>query len=352
MDPRRGVTFETRSERLYLMTDATPDRPVAAALAEAAAAAGYAPSVHNTQPWRWRVHPDRLELHAERGRQLTNIDPDGRLLMLSCGAALHHARLALAAEGWTAEVRRLPDPNQPDLLAAVNATGRTPVTSEAIRLVQAMQVRHTDRRPVSDQALPADWTNTIVAATRGLARLQPLTGEQVLDLAAAAAKAEAVEANDPQIQAELAYWTSQAAPEGTGLPPTALPERPQETTVPGRDFGHPGTLPIGPGHDRTAVYALLYGDDDEPESWLRAGEALSAAWLAATVLGASVVPLSGVIEVASTRQVLRRTLAQLGYPYLVLRLGVADADHAGPPHTPRIPVEQVVDTSPLGQQDA
>jgi len=334
------------------MTDATPDRPVAAALAEAAAAAGYAPSVHNTQPWRWRVHPDRLDLLADRGRQLTKIDPDGRLLMLSCGAALHHARLALAAEGWTAEVSRLPDPTRPDLLAVVNATGRTPVTSGAIRLVQAMQVRHTDRRPVGDQALVADWAEAIVTATRDLARLQPLTGEQVLDLSAAAAKAEAVEADDPEIKAELAYWTSRAAPEGTGLPPAVLPERPPETTVPGRDFGHPGTLPIGPGHDRAAVYALLYGDDDEPESWLRAGEALSAAWLTATVLGASVVPLSGVIEVTSTRQVLRRALAQLGYPYLVLRLGVADPEHAGPPHTPRMPVKQVVDTSPLGQQDA
>ena len=71
-------------------------RPVAVALAEAAASAGYAPSVHNTQPWRWRAHPDRLDLYAARDRQLTETDPEGRLLLLSCGAALHHARLALA----------------------------------------------------------------------------------------------------------------------------------------------------------------------------------------------------------------------------------------------------------------
>jgi hypothetical protein len=62
-----------------------------------------------------------------------------------------------------------------------------------------------------------------------------------------------------------------------------LPARPQRTTVPGRDFGTAGTLPIGPGHDR-AAYAVSYGDDDEPESSLRAGEALSAAWLTATEL--------------------------------------------------------------------
>jgi nitroreductase len=74
----------------------TNDRPLATAFAEAAATAGHAPSVHNTQPWRWRVHPDRLDLLAARERQLAAIDPRSRLLVLSCGAALHHAVSALA----------------------------------------------------------------------------------------------------------------------------------------------------------------------------------------------------------------------------------------------------------------
>ena len=130
------------------------ERPMAALLATAAATAGYAPSIHNTQPWRWRVQPDRLELYAERDRQLAATDPDGRLLMLSCGVALHHARLALAAEGLTAQVRRLPDPAEPDLLAVIVPTGRTTATGEAMRLVQTMELRHTDRRPVGDEPVP------------------------------------------------------------------------------------------------------------------------------------------------------------------------------------------------------
>ena len=134
-------------------------------------------------------------------------------------------------------------------------------------------------------------------------------------------QAAAVEAAEPEIREELEYWTGRARPAGTGLPADVLPEREQQTTVPGRDFGRAGTLPIGPGHDRVAVYAVLYGDEDDPCDWLRAGEALSAGWLRATELGVSVVPLSGVIEVASTRQTLRALLAGLGHPYLVLRLG-------------------------------
>ncbi|MEV5694589.1 nitroreductase family protein [Micromonospora globbae] len=344
--PRVG--HDRRRGKVVRMSQESPtDRPLTTALAEAAATAGHAPSVHNTQPWQWRVLPDALELRAARSRQLAATDPEGRLLTLSCGTALHHARTALAAEGWTPVVERLPDPDDPQLLARLTGLHRTDPDPAAMRLVQCMQVRHTDRRPVSDEPVPTTAVKEIAeAAVAEGSRLQILDGDQVLELAAAAAHAGTVEAEDPQLREELAYWTSRAGT-GTGLPSDVLPEQAPQTTVPARDFGRPGTLPIGAGHDRAAVYALLYGDEDEPDSWLRAGEALSAAWLTATRLGVSVVPLSGVVEVEGTRQTLRGLLAGLGHPYIVLRLGIADPAHAGPPHTPRLATEQVVDTSAL-----
>ncbi|MFJ6196973.1 Acg family FMN-binding oxidoreductase [Micromonospora sp. NPDC092111] len=336
------------------MSHETPatDRPLTTALAEAAATAGYAPSVHNTQPWRWRVLPDALELRVVRDRQLTAADPEGRLLALSCGAALHHARVALAAEGWTAVVERLPDPAHPELLARLTGLTRAGAAPDAMRLVQCMQVRHTDRRPVSDEQVPADAIGEITrAASAEGAQLQILDSDQVMELAAAASHAGVVEAEDPQTRDELQYWTNRAG-SGTGLPPEVLPQDQPQTTVPGRDFGRTGSLPVGPGHDKAAGYALLFGDEDEPQSWLRAGEALSALWLTATRRGVSVVPLSGVVEVPGTRQTLRQLLSGLGFPYLVLRLGIADPAQAGPPRTPRLPTEQVVDTSAVRDQPA
>ncbi|WP_203713972.1 Acg family FMN-binding oxidoreductase [Asanoa siamensis] len=315
--------------------------PVATALAEAANAAGYAPSIHNTQPWSWRVGPERLELFAVRDRQLAATDPDARLMTLSCGAALHHARLALLAHGWSARVRHLPDPARPDLLADLVADEPVEMTPDAVRMVWAMRVRHTDRRPVSDEPVPPAVEATLTAAADGLARLHWLTADQVVELAAAACRAGEIAAEDPLVRAELAYWTSRSAPAGTGLPPDVLPARPPETTVPARDYGSPGTLPIGPGHDRQARYAVLYGDDDEPTAWLRAGEALAAVWLTAVGEGVSVVPLSGAVEVPATRGILRGLLSGIGFPYLVLRLGIMGA--GGPPATPRLPAERTVD---------
>src|SRR3954471_12049169 len=85
-----------------------------AALESAARASLHAPSVFNTQPWRWRISGDSMELWADPARKLEASDPEGNRLMLSCGALLHHVRVSVAAAGWTAAVNRLPDPERPD----------------------------------------------------------------------------------------------------------------------------------------------------------------------------------------------------------------------------------------------
>jgi nitroreductase len=313
-------------------------------LANAAALAGYAPSIHNTQPWHWRVSDKALDLYVVPARQLAITDPDGRLSVLSCGAALHHARVALAAEGRQVDVTRMPDPADPDHLARIVPQDRTPVSPAAVRLVQTVRVRHTDRRPVTEPPVSAEELDRIAAAVRSeRANLHVLRAEQVLELAAAVSYAQRTEAADEAWQAELAYWTGGDRPAGTGVPDTAIPAQPPQTTVAGRDFGHPGSLPISAEHDRAATFAIIYGDQDDRPDWLRAGEALSAAWLTATELGVSVVPLSATVEIPATRLALRQLLSGLGEPHLVLRLGHPDPDQAGPPHTPRLPSAQTIE---------
>lgn len=321
----------------------TSDRSLATVLAEAASAAGRAPSVHNTQPWRWRVYDRWMELYADRERQLDVSDPDGRLLMISCGAALHHARVALAAEGWVAVVTRLPGAADPDRVARVELGDHIGVTPEAMRQFQATLTRHTDRRPVTDEPVPIEDVAAIRAAAEGeRVHLHVLPAEQVSELAVAATRAETIEAADPVRRAEMTHWLRGPHP-GTGLPDTVIPSHRPHTDVPVRDFGRPGTLPTGPDGDRFATYTVMFGDADTPAGWLRAGEALSAAWLTATERGVTVVPFSAVVEAAAPRAILRRLLAGLGHPYLVLRLGLVDPDHATPPHPPRLASAQTVE---------
>jgi hypothetical protein len=334
-----------------LMSDDAATHPTDAqnpteALVEAATAAGYAPSIHNTQPWRWRLTGSSLDLSIERDRVLEVTDPDARLATVSCGAALHHARMALAAQGWTVTVSRMPDHADPDHLARLGVEGRSPVGQPSTPHLRTIPLRHTDRRPVTGAPIDDEQLEAITAAVEAEdTSLHILRPDQVLELAAAADHAQRAEADDSAWQSELAYWTGGTRPGGTGVPDAAIPDRATRTTVPGRDFGHHGDLSISADHDKTAMFVMLYGRADEPLDWLRAGEALSAGWLTATEHGVSVLPHSAPIEVVGTRQAMRAMIASVGYPFLMLRLGRIDPADSGPPHAPRLPADQIIDRS-------
>jgi hypothetical protein len=64
------------------------------------ATANLAPSVHNTQPARWRLAKDgSILVLADLKRQLLSGDPSGRDMGVSCGAALEGTLMALGEAG-------------------------------------------------------------------------------------------------------------------------------------------------------------------------------------------------------------------------------------------------------------
>jgi nitroreductase len=325
-------------------THAIDTRAEARALSNAVTTAAHAPSIHNTQPWRWHLTHNQLDLYLDQGRSLEVTDPDSHLAALSCGAALHHALVSLAADGWHTILARMPNPAHPDYLAQLRLDHRIPVEPTAIRHLQTIGLRHTDRRPTLDTAIDRDRLRSIVTAVESAgAGLHLLRPDQVYDLATAADHAQRTEAGEAAWQAELAHWTGGTRPGGSGIPDTAIPDHAPQTTVPGRDFGHHGDLPLSDTHDHAAAFAILYGPEDNRLDWLRAGEALSAAWLTATELGVSVLPLSATIEVPATREHMRHLLADIGYPCLVLRFGTPDPADPQVPHAPRLSPEQIIE---------
>ncbi|MFI7602276.1 Acg family FMN-binding oxidoreductase [Actinoplanes sp. NPDC049681] len=305
------------------------------ALAEAARLAQRAPSVFNTQPWRWRVRSNALELLREPDRTLAVTDPGGRQLLLSCGAALHHARLGLTAAGRRIAVTRFPDPASPDLLARIDVRGRAEPDDRVRRLRGAVPRRRTDRRPFGATPVPEAALRRLreAAQVEGTA-LHLLSRDQVPALATAATNAAAAEQADPAYRRALDEWTHRPPGSGDGVPAgTAVPAGPR--AVPVRDFAPGGTpgLAIGPGDDSGTAYAVLYGPGDTAVEWLRAGEALSAVLLTAVVEGLGAAPMSDVLEVGESRRMVRSLLPE-GRPYLALRIGVPVAAEAPPP-TPR-----------------
>jgi hypothetical protein len=305
--PRRGLIVFTSSGR---HTDA-----ISEVLTAAAADADHAPSVYDTRPWRWHATGDRLDLHLDRSRVLDITDPAARLGILSCGAALHHARVSVAAQGWDADVTRMPAPADPGRLATLRVTGKAsvPVEAPAVRRAWTAGVRRSGDRQPGGPSVRSEHIDAITMAVEAEGgSLHVLAPDQVGVLATAAGLGRRAESGDTGWQHEMDYWTGANPRAGAGTPDAVIASR----------GGHRGDPRLTNGHDPSAKFAILYGSDDRPQAWLRAGEAFSAAWLTAVEIDVSVLPLSATIEMIGARRAMRVVLASFGFPYLVLRVAL------------------------------
>ena len=108
------------------MTRTTPDTEI---IAKAIRLACRAPSLHNSQPWRWVVGEAAVDLFADHERVVRSADRSGREAIISCGAALDHFRIAMAAAGWKTNVDPFPNPSDRDHLASLDFTPAHYVTT-------------------------------------------------------------------------------------------------------------------------------------------------------------------------------------------------------------------------------
>jgi hypothetical protein len=324
---------------MYGLTDSEMGR--------AAARGVLAPSVHNTQPWRFVISRGRLELHADRQRQLHVLDPRGRQLMISCGCALFNVRVALAAAGYDARVDRFPDPDRPDLLARVSLP---PQNSHGIRIAAldaAIERRRTNRRRFFERGVPPDTLHRLSeAAQEEAAELFEVTApEHRLAVARLSRQADTVELTDPAYRAELRAWTTADPHRGDGVLVTTIPhvDAGAADDLPMRDFdtGGQGWLPVDTDSSHDQCLLLLGTLDDDRMAWLRAGEALERVWLELTRQGFVASLLTQIIEVRQTHELLRQELDLAMHPHLLMRVGQAP----GTPPSPRRPVTDVISES-------
>jgi hypothetical protein len=312
-----------------------------------------APSVHNTQPWSWRVlDATTIELYADRSRHLRVTDPRGRDLAISCGAALHHLVVAAEAFGLVADVLLLPSHQVEEPLARIQLSAGHSET-KSVEWLTALENRLTDRRGFSTWEVPTERLRHLCdAATEWGAHALPLSdpwvrhrAEELLE------RARRVQGANPQITEELGVWTDRLGPSVEGIPTenTTPTRRPGITHRPSRFEPVPTA---GPTHtheesdlepELTDGLVAICTARDDLRSWLQAGQAMSAVWLRATLGGLAVTAVSQVIEVESTRRLLQRDLfSNTGRPQILLRIGWPDITRPPLPHTPRRSLEDVL----------
>ncbi|NJC73317.1 nitroreductase [Planosporangium thailandense] len=308
-------------------------------------AATRAPSMLNTQPWRFRLGRDQIDVLVDPQRRLARADPTGVAARIACGAALLNLRLALAVRGTPGIVRLQPDRTDPYLVARLTPDTPCAPTPVEVRLYRAIPARHSNRTPFLDQPVPVTARGDLIAAARAEdAWLDLLIGPAAVEATAGLVRAahEVLE-RDAGYRAELSTWvragtpaTQLAAVDGVPVGAGGPAPRPYEL-LPRRDFGGE-ELPSHRQFERDPLIAVLGGNGDWPADQIQAGQALQRVWLTATDLGLAASLFSQPIEVPSVREQLRLALGRHAAPQMVMRFGYA----VPAPASPRRPVTDVI----------
>lgn len=319
------------------MNSLVPDEKTVRAVLERA---GRAPSLHNSQPWRWRWNGTTVALHVDPTHILPAIDAFNRQGVLGCGIVLHHATAAFAASGWPVRVERFPEPSVRSHMASLAFRGRREPTEGELAIGTAIDRRYTDRAPFT---VFDHWTSLqplLASACRDYwTMLTVLDDDLRTQLNELSWMTAAMRQRDPKYQIEAREWLGGRIP-GSGIPAAALPTAQDADLVPINRGFPAGTADAGhEGHDH-AHLVLLSTTDDTAESLLSCGEALSTVLLECTRHGASTCVLTHLTELPAIRARVR-TLTETEHPQVFVRVGGATAPR--PPRTPRRSVDSVLD---------
>lgn len=307
-----------------------------------------APSLHNSQPWRWIAQRHAVQLFLDADRAPRSTDTSGREAVIGCGAVLDHFRVAMAAAGWATNVDRFPNPNNLDHLASVDFSPLDFVTDGHRSRAHAILQRRTDRLPL---AAPANW-ESFLEQLRGTmdgseVYLDVVAGKHHAELAHASQLAESQRLYDSSYHSEIIGWTS-GFNNADGIPPGALLSATESDRVDiARHFPsspHPERRPdVSADHANVLV---LSTPDDTRRSALRCGEALSAVLLDATMAGMATCTLTHITEVAASRHVVATLIAHDAAPQVVVRVGDSPGTGDLIPTTPRRPIGDVLEVEP------
>ncbi|MCV7229594.1 Acg family FMN-binding oxidoreductase [Mycolicibacterium komossense] len=315
-------------------------------VAEAVHRACRAPSIHNSQPWRFVDDADSLQLFLDRDR-LVDTDSSGRQALLSCGAVLDHLTVAMAATGWASHVDYYPNPNDHTHLASVDFSPMSFVTDAHRLRAEAIMARRTDRLPFE---APSGWDAVEVLLRHGvgddLAQLDVLPVNARPRLAEASQLTESLRLYDSSYHSELSWWTG---PFGSsdGIPQSSLISAAESDRV---DIGR--NFPVTHHRERrsqvaedTSKVLVLSALDDTRRDILACGQALSMTLLEATMAGLATCPLTHMTELEASCDILRE-LTGRALPQVVIRVGVVPATDTAPPPTPRRPLDEVLTWRP------
>lgn len=336
-----------------LLTPPSVARPVGYRLRFALQAAILAPSVHNTQPWRFRISDGPapyVDLLMDPERELPALDPSHRQLVISCGAALTALEVGLMGCGLEPRIELFPTGSSASCLARVIVTDLAVPHQLSRESWLLLARRRTYRGAMSHRMITPFLQEQLTQAAAPSALLHFVPEARWNDIERLITDASRQQATTPAIDEELRAWTRGEERTRDGVPPANWQRTSEQVAmapVVQRDFAQgravPGEMPI-PGVEGNPRLAALLTPDDTPGDWVAAGMALMRVALSAESAGLALGYLNQPTEVPGLRTRLAWLLephsAESKVPQLVMRFGYPA--QGLPPASPRRPVREVL----------
>ncbi|MGJ4938933.1 Acg family FMN-binding oxidoreductase [Bradyrhizobium sp. HKCCYLS1011] len=335
----RGATGSMADYEAYsaqLRAALTPD------IADVIRYATLAPNSHNTQPWRFRVTNDVIEVLPDFARRTPVVDPDDHHVFVSLGCAAANLAIAASASGRPGELVLTADGAGVHYTFTTNQP-RTEPWLEAITKRQSTRAEY-DGRAVST----ADITRLQTAGAAPGVNLVIVTARaEMATIGELVVAGNSAQMADPAFMRELKQWVRfnprSAMETGDGLFSSAS-GNPSLPTALGR-IAFDRVVSAGSENDKyarqiasSAGLAVFVGDEADSMHWIKVGQACQRFALEATRLGLKLAFINQPVEIADLRPELARLIGTTKRPDLVLRFGY------GPtlPYAPRRPVAEVL----------
>jgi hypothetical protein len=304
-----------------------------------------APSRHNAQPWLFEIEGPELRVYGDWRRALRVADPQGRELLMACGAAAFNVEVAALHHGHATSLEVMAGSRKDGLLGRLVLEERRPPTPEDEQLYEAIGKRRTNRLAFDAREVPFGVVTELVReAAREGAALRVVDRTLRPEVAELVAEGDRIQWASARYRAELATWTRSNKPgEVDGMPGYAHGYSDSASIL------HRVLVRLRTGASaeerRSRHYALhtralltLCTHGDGPADWFQAGRVMQRVLLRASAKGLSASYFSQAIEVPPVRARLREAIGERGFPQLLFRLGYGQKVRA----SPRRPVELVL----------
>lgn len=288
-----------------------------------------APSGHNTQPWKFAIVPEGIEVYADYSRRLPLMDPDDRELLMSVGAAIFNLRVAASHFGYETEVLHESHTEGTGPIAIVTLRETCGPDLALRSLFPAIQLRRTNRQPFDarpiDPAALAMLCDLADEYPNEIQLLLPRDKERIAELVG---RADRVQMQDRALRAELADWVRsnrEVASDGIAADALGIPEMFSSASA-----AVLRRLDVGAMQARrdealigsASLLAVVSGEDDQT-SLVNAGQLLERLLLTVTLAGLHYSFMNQPVEVRALRNVLGSMIRSPHPPQLLLRIGYA-----------------------------